>query len=280
MIKMLFLLTAKPGMSRDAFIERYESKHVAASLQLVPFYTEYRRSFLLPESMIAVSHVGPAAQRPEFDVVTELWFSDQAAVERMQQEIVETDAGELLAEDERHQFDRRKMLSILAEEHVTPAERLMPPPQPGMKPAVKMICTMRRRPGMTRDEFIDYYETGHAELAMKILVDDRGRCVFGQYRRTFPLPGGVTQIGDADAPPYAYDFDVMTEIWFWTEEDYKAFHALTTTPEVGKALSEDEAKLFDMPHTVMFLADERISTPEECAEAQVALMARKAAQPA
>lgn len=277
MIKMLFLLTAKPGMSRDAFIERYETRHVEVSLLLVPFYHEYRRSFLLPDSMVAVSHVGEAAARPQFDVVTELWFEDQAAVERMQREMAETNAGELIAEDERDQFDRSKMLMILAEEYVTPAERLMPPP-PGHsgKPAVKMICTMRRRPGMTREEFINRYETGHAELAMKVLVDDQGRCVFGQYRRTFPLPDGVTQIGDADTP-YAYDFDVMTEIWFWTEEDYQKFHQLSTVPEVAKALQEDEAEQFDMQYTVMFLADERISRPEECAAALAALEARKAA---
>ena len=278
MIKMLFLLTAKPGMPREDFIARYESDHVAVSMATVPFYHEYRRNFLLPDSMVAVSHVGPEAQRPQFDVITQLWFENQAAVDAMQQEMSETDAGELIAEDERHQFDRTRMLMVVAEEYITPAERLMPPPEgPGMKPAVKMICTMRRRPGMSREEFISYYETGHAEVAMCTLVDDQGRCVFGQYRRTFPVPGGTTQIGDADAAPYAYDFDVMTEIWFWTTADYEAFHALCSRPEVAKIMQEDEAKLFDMPYTVMFLADEYISTPAQCAAAHAALIARRAA---
>lgn len=276
MTKMIFLLTAKPGMSRDAFIERYENQHVQVSLQLVPFYSEYRRSFLLPDSMIAVSHVGEAAARPEFDVVTELWFDDEAAVERLQKEMAETNAGELIAEDERDQFDRSKMLMILADEYITPAERLMPRPAGHSgEPAVKMMCTMRRRPGMTRDEFINRYETGHAEVALKVLTDDEGRCVFGQYRRTFPREGGVTRIGDADKP-YAYDFDVLTEIWFWTEEDYRKFHQLSTVPEVAKALQDDEAEQFDMTYTVMFLADERISRREECAAALEALEARKA----
>ena len=277
MIKRLLLLTAREGMSRDAFIARYESEHVAVAMRTVPFFHEYRRNFLPPDSMVAVSHVGPAAQPPQFDVITELWFKDQSALEAMQKEMAETDAGEVIAEDERHQFDRTRMLTILAEEHITPAERLMPPREgPDMKPAVKMICTMRRRPGMSREDFIAYYETGHAEVAMRTLVDDQGRCVFGQYRRTFPLPGGVTQIGDADVAPYAYDFDVLTEIGFWTEADYAAFHELCTRPEVARIMQEDEAKLFDMPYTVMFLADERITAPEECAAAHAALMARKA----
>ena len=276
MTKMIFLLTAKPGMPRDAFIERYENQHVQVSMQLVPFYHEYRRSFLLPDSMVAVSHVGDAAARPEFDVVTELWFDDQAAIERMQNEMATTNAGELIAEDERDQFDRSKMLMIVADECITPADRLMPPP-PGHsgEPAVKMMCTMRKPAGMSREAFIKRYETGHAEVALKVLTDEQGRCVFGQYRRTFPHPDGVTQIGDADTP-YAYDFDVLTEIWFWTEADYQKFHQLSTVPEVAKALQDDEAEQFDMQYTVMFLADERISRPEECAAALEALEARKA----
>lgn len=126
MIKMLLLLSAKPGMARDDFIARYESDHVGISLERVPFYHEYRRNFLQPESMVAVSHVGPAAQRPQFDVVTQLWFRDQAALDAMQQEMAETDAGEAIADDERQQFDRTRMLMLLADEYVTPANRLMP----------------------------------------------------------------------------------------------------------------------------------------------------------
>lgn len=278
MIKMLLLLSAKPGMARDDFIARYESDHVGISLERVPFYHEYRRNFLQPESMVAVSHVGPAAQRPQFDVVTQLWFRDQAALDAMQQEMAETDAGEAIADDERQQFDRTRMLMLLADEYVTPANRLMPPPDgPDMIPAVKMICTMRKRADMSREEFIQQYETGHAETAMRTLVDDQGRCVFGQYRRSFPRPETITQIGDADAASYIYDFDVMTEIWFRSMADYNNFHQLSTNADIARIMQEDEAKLFDMRHTVMFLVDEHITPPDQCAAAHARLMARKAA---
>lgn len=277
MTKMIFLLTAKPGLSRDAFIERYESKHAPLAMELIPFMSEYRRTFLPDEGMLAVSHVGDAAQRPQFDVVTELWFKDQAALDAMFELMARSNAGAQIAEDELAQFDRRKMIMMAAEEYITPAERLMPAPSPDAVPAVKMVCFMRRRPGMTREEFITYYETGHAELAMKILTDEQGRCVFGQYRRSFPVPGSVTQFGEEGAPPYAWDFDVMTEIWYWTQEDYARFHECTLMPQVARALSEDEAKLFAMSSTTMFIGDERVTTPDQCTAALKAFKERTAA---
>jgi hypothetical protein len=275
--KMIFLLKAKPGMSRDAFIERYETKHAPLALEIIPYMCEYRRTYLPQEGMLSVSHVGDAAQRPEFDVVTELWFENQAALDAMFADMAGSNKGELIAEDERDQFDRSKLILMTADEYVTPAELLMPAPSPDAVPAVKMVCFMRRRPGMTREEFIDYYETGHAVLAQKILTDEQGRCVFGQYRRSFPVPGTVTQFGEEGAAPYAYDFDVMTEIWFWTAEDYERFHACTLMPDVAKALSEDEAKLFDMQYTTMFIGDEHISSPAQCAAALKSFRERTAA---
>lgn len=277
MVKMIFLLTKKPGMTREAFIERYESKHAPCALDLIPYMSEYRRTYLPEEGMLAVSHVGPAAERPQFDVVTELWFEDQAALDAMFADMANSNKGQLIAEDEQDQFDRKKMMMMTADEYITPANRLMPRPEGVDAPAVKMVCFMRRNPGLNREQFINYYETGHAELAMKILTDDQGRCVFGQYRRSFPVPETVAQFGEEGAPAWGYQFDVMTEIWFWTAEDFARFHACTQMPEVAKALSEDEAKAFDMQYTTMFIGEEHVNTPEDCAKALQSLKARQTA---
>lgn len=277
MVKMIFLLTKKPGMTREAFIERYEAKHAPCALDLIPYMSEYRRTYVPEEGMLAVSHVGPAAQRPEFDVVTELWFKDQGALDEMFADMAETNKGQLVAEDEMDQFDRRKMMLMTADEYITPEDRLMPRPQGVDTPAIKMVCFMRRNPALDRDGFIKRYETGHAELAMKILTDEQGRCVFGQYRRSFPRPETMTQFGEEGAPSWGYQFDVMTEIWFWTQADFERFHACTQMASVAEPLSADEAETFDMQYTTMFIGEEHITTPAQCAAAYKALKEREAA---
>lgn len=266
MKKLIFLLHAKPGMARAAFIERYESGHVSLALEIIPYMTEYRRTYLPEQSGQGMSGVGDATPQPEFDVVTELWFEESAMAE-MFERLASTNAGALIAEDETFLFDRTRSLMMEADEHITPADRLMAAPAHG-KAAVKMVCFKRRRPGMTREAFIEHYETTYAEWAMKSFVDETGRCVFGQFRRSFPVPGSVMQIGAEGSPPYAYDFDVMTEIWFWTQADFDRFRASSRDPAVAGALAGHEAELFDARSTTMSIGDEYITTPEQCAAAR------------
>lgn len=277
MVKMIFLLTKKPGMTRDAFIERYETQHAPYALKLVPYMAEYRRTYLPEEGMLAVAHAGPAADRPQFDVVMELWFNDQSALDEMFSDVANTNKGQLIAEDEMDQFDRKKMMMMVVDEYVTPADRLMPKPDGVDRPAVKMVCFVRRHPSLSREEFIERYETVHAELAMKILTDDQGRCVFGEYRRSFPQPDTMTQFGEEGAPAWGYQFDGMTEIGFWTEADFYRFHECTQMESVSVPLSADELQTFDMQFTTMFIGEEHITTPEQCASALKALREREAA---
>lgn len=277
MVKMIFLLTKKPGMSREAFIERYEAKHAPCALDLIPYMSEYRRTYVPEDGMLSVSHVGPAAEKPDFDVVTELWFKDQAALDEMFADMANSNKGQLIAEDEMDQFDRAKMMMMSADEYITPAERLMPRPEGMDTPAIKMVCFMRRNPKWDRAGFIERYETGHAELAMKILTDEQGRCVFGQYRRSFPKPESVMQFGEEGAASWGYHFDVMTEIWFWTQADFERFHACTKMESVSVPLSADEADTFDMQYTTMFVGEEHINTPEQCAAAYRSLKQRETA---
>ena len=46
MFKVIALLSKKPGLSRDDFIEYYETKHVPLARKLFPKIQKYKRSFL------------------------------------------------------------------------------------------------------------------------------------------------------------------------------------------------------------------------------------------
>jgi hypothetical protein len=259
MIKQIALLKTKPGMTYDAFVKRYEQGHVPLINKLLPYFHEYRRSYIIPGSMVALAHVGDAAPEPAFNVVTELWFDDQSKVDMMSRCIVETDAGKLIAQDETALFDRTQMVMFAGEEHVTPAGKLQPrPPGHQGRPAVKQIALLRAKPGMSRDAFIAYYENNHAVLAMRLLAKN-GKCIFAEYSRTYPLPGGGFDLSHVEHAPAAIDFDVLREFWFWTKEDYELFLKQCADPKIGSALTADEENFFDRRKARIFLTEEHIT---------------------
>lgn len=112
---------------------------------------------------------------------------------------------------------------------------------------IKTIALITRKPGMSREDFVKYYEERHAPLALKHFP------TFSKYVRNYP----VTMPG-TDEP----DFDCITEFWFDDLEgalkvqqilgDYKT--------EVGKIFLADEEKFQDRAKTRTFLIDERISS--------------------
>lgn len=250
--KIVALLKAKAGMTRDQFVERYETKHVPLISTLLPFFTEYRRSY--PVGTVRMAHM-PDRGTPDLDVITELWFDDPDALERLD-EAMSGASGEAIVADERDQFDRSRMLMFEADERVTPpAELRSRPAGAPEEPPIRTIGLLRKRPGMTRDEFITYYETGHARLALRLLRVD-GECVFARYNRTFPE--AILPIGEG-ALPASTSFDVMTNLWFWTQEDYQAFLDLCAQPDIAKTLQMDEAQLFDREAGESLIAKEYIT---------------------
>jgi hypothetical protein len=68
LLKVIALLTRKPGMSRNAFIVYCESVHVPLVSRLFPQILDHRRNYVeLSGAMIA-----PGALPPDFDSITEI----------------------------------------------------------------------------------------------------------------------------------------------------------------------------------------------------------------
>lgn len=112
---------------------------------------------------------------------------------------------------------------------------------------IKLITLLKRRPGMSREDFIAYYETNHARIGEKVL---RGAAV--HYVRRYLQPLGP----EAPEPP----FDVVMEIWFPDRETLdRRMGALVSDPVIAAEIAEDEEKLFDRSSIVSFIADEHVS---------------------
>lgn len=114
------------------------------------------------------------------------------------------------------------------------------------KYAIKVMCLLRRKPGLSLEEFIDYYENKHAPLILRILPYQ------ADYRRNYVQPGG--EIATMDGQPA--DYDVITEASFATQEDFDKFCVEAAKPEIREIVVADEANFIDRDNLRFFVVDE------------------------
>ena len=108
---------------------------------------------------------------------------------------------------------------------------------------VKTIALIKRKAGISREEFVRHYEEVHAPLALKHLPMIR------KYVRNhiFENPG-------AEGP----GFDCITELWLDSNEDVKDLLNFVQSEE-GQVIRDDEEKFLDRENTKFIMVEEKIS---------------------
>jgi hypothetical protein len=120
----------------------------------------------------------------------------------------------------------------------------------------KLILMCRRKPGLSRKEFIDYYENTHVPLAQRLGVAPPG------YRRNYlALDDPVMELIPAELAATNADFDVITESIFNTREDATAALARFADPEIQKVIGPDESNFVE-PGSIRFVVVESHGLPE------------------
>lgn len=114
---------------------------------------------------------------------------------------------------------------------------------------IKVIALLKAKPGLSRAEFIAYYETRHAPLILSLLPE------IADYRRNY-----VERAGAFESAVAAIDFDSVTEIRFANRAAYDRFLACSARPEIAQAIADDEENVFDRAATRMFVVDETPAT--------------------
>ena len=114
----------------------------------------------------------------------------------------------------------------------------------------KTIALLKRRQGLTMQEFIDYYETRHRLIGEKYL-----RGAVTRYVRRFlhPMPNPVT------GKEVEADYDVVMEMWFPDRDTFKKTMAKLATPEIAAEILEDEERVFDRAKSRLFVVEEHES---------------------
>ena len=123
MIKVVTLLTRKPGMSREAFIEHYETHHrKIGEKYLSGFAVKYQRRYLQ-----SAGFRGQEGATLPFDVLMEIWYPDQETLDAALAVLSTDEAQAEIMADEERLFDRDLVRSYMVEEY----ESEMPAVQAG-----------------------------------------------------------------------------------------------------------------------------------------------------
>jgi hypothetical protein len=116
---------------------------------------------------------------------------------------------------------------------------------------VKILCFLKRKPGMSKAAFREYYENNHAPLVSRLLP------FYEEYYRNFLSDTQDYETGHLENKiENDPGFDVVTELTFATRENYEKMIAALGDPEIGGIITRDEENLFDRSKMTIYLVDE------------------------
>ena len=114
----------------------------------------------------------------------------------------------------------------------------------------KFMVLIKKKPSMTRAEFIDYYENVHAPLLQRIMPP------IGTYRRNYiqyndELGSTIGRGGGSGETP----FDVITEVIFETREQADTYMSAFWDEERHRQILEDESNFVSGNGGVVYVVD-------------------------
>lgn len=116
---------------------------------------------------------------------------------------------------------------------------------------VKLIGLLKKKPGMTREAFIDYYENSHVPLICGLVPMGH------DYRRSYTerMRANGREVDDA------FEYDAVTELWFDQAEDYAAFAEAMRDPRIFQQIVADEEKFLERSASKILVVTEYGGSP-------------------
>jgi uncharacterized protein (TIGR02118 family) len=119
---------------------------------------------------------------------------------------------------------------------------------------VKLVFSLRRREGMTRDEFQRYWREQHAPLVKRHADALRIRRYVQVHGRDTDLDEAVAQARGSEARFY----DGVAELWWDSLEDLVAAFSSDAGQAAGQELLEDERRFIDLPRSPLWFGEENV----------------------
>ena len=119
---------------------------------------------------------------------------------------------------------------------------------------IKIIFLLKRKRGLTPDQFRQHYETSHVKLAQTYV----GHLLLG-YRRNYPTFASLNpsaQSPDVAAVTAPIDYDAIAEMWVSDEAALAELSRIFNDPAVSPILAADEVQFLRREDTLMLVCEE------------------------
>jgi len=139
--------------------------------------------------------------------------------------------------------------------HLAPERdrRSMPRLKGSAQMPVKLLVAVKRKPGMSPEEFRHRYETGHSRLGLRLFGH-----LWVEYRRNYittgkPFGAGArARFEDKHREP---PFDAVAELFYRDWEAMAESARIKSDPAVAREIEEDEETLFDRDNCWLLICD-------------------------
>jgi 4-carboxymuconolactone decarboxylase len=119
---------------------------------------------------------------------------------------------------------------------------------------VKLIFLLKRKPGISKEQFREHYEGSHVKLAHRYI----GHLLMA-YRRFYPVfatPSPSKAPTGSDIKPFEFEYDAITQMEVADDSAMKEMQRIFNDPGTNPVLAENEAKFLDRDATVMTICEE------------------------
>jgi uncharacterized protein (TIGR02118 family) len=119
---------------------------------------------------------------------------------------------------------------------------------------IKLVFTLRRREGMTREDFQRYWREKHAPLVQR-------HAATLHIRRYVQVHLHETELNEAVAAQRGSQpqfYDGVAELWWDSPEDLAAVFSSEVALAAAQELLEDEQRFIDLPNSPLWLGEENV----------------------
>lgn len=255
MIRLVFVLRRKPGMSLEEFQQYWRSAHgpLVAKHSTTLDIRRYVQVHTLDDAVNDQLAGARGKMEPPYDGVAELWWDNREALAASFSSAAGQAAGRELLEDEARFIDLPNSPLWFAHEY----PQVNPTPEEIVarehSALVKLFFCLRHPANLSLDQAQLYWRTNHGPVIRGVASGMRLKRYLQVHRCEDPLEQQLrASRGTRVAPYYGH-----AEAWF----DRADLATIGNTPEGRRAMEiavEDESKFIDFAHSAMWIAKERV----------------------
>lgn len=117
---------------------------------------------------------------------------------------------------------------------------------------IKLVYCLRRKPGMTLEEFQTYWREKHAPLVARHAETLRIKRYVQVHTQDHPINAAMRSTRPGPDP-----YDGVAELWWDSIEDFTASASTPEGRDASRELLEDEKRFIDISQSPIWIAEEK-----------------------